>query len=303
MELLDWLKENYQWRNVKFVNEALIETDHGRKRLRYWSDKALLDWHITWRDKCSVTPYMLTDRMIRNKEQEPAIEWKDGWVTVHDEVDQPLQVVSNEDKIGNMIGCMIHYGLHSTTEMKPKNVKEPMFRSLYSHLSYFNEQQRTFIRSLLRESDHRMKKVKMLQEQVKEEKMPLMDPISSTDQVKKVYDVIIWYGTKQHPELGYYSLREFLATWLDQHGKDSATRLISAIVEHEKVSRDQAMLLLIECLKAYELDRLVAVVKRNVTDKEIEGELQKVTSEWERSKELVQVISSLIEKKKKVLTQ
>ncbi|KHF40962.1 hypothetical protein [Halalkalibacter okhensis] len=303
MELLEWLKENYQWRDVKFVNEALIETDHGRKRLRYWSDKALLDWHITWRDKCSVTPYMLTDRMIRNKEQAPAIEWKEGWVTVHDDLEQPFQPLKKEDKIGQLIGNMIHYGLHAAPDIKPKPRKEPEFRTLYSHLSYFNEKDRAFIRALLRESDQRMKKARMLKEQVKEEKIPLIDPVSSSDQVKKVYDVIIWYGSKQNPELGYYSLREFLSSWLEEYGKESLTRLVSAIIEHEKVSRDQALVLLIECLKVYELDRLIAVVKRNVTDQEIAEELQKVSSEWERSKELVQVISSLIDKKKKVLTQ
>ncbi|MDT8859504.1 hypothetical protein N0O92_04605 [Alkalihalobacillus sp. MEB130] len=303
MELLDWLKENYQWRNVKFVNEALIETDHGQKRLRYWSDKALLDWHITWRDECSVTPYMLADRMIRNKDQEAAIEWKDGWVTVHDEVDQQLNVVTVERKVAQMIGAMIGYGLETATEVRKVSSKEPQFRSLYSQLPYVKEKHKTYIRSLLQESEYRMNKAKALKKQVTEEKLPVIDPFESTDQAKKVYDVMIWFGTKHYPEEGYSSLRTFLGKWFDEYGKDSVIRLVTEIVDHDKVSRDQALYLLIECLQPYELDHLTRVTNREATNQEIEEALEQVTKDWERSKELVQVISSVIDEKKKVLPQ
>lgn len=302
MELLDWLKENYQWRNVKFVNEALIETEHGRKRLRYWSDKALLDWHITWRDECSVTPYMLADRMIRNKDQEAAITWKDGWLTVHDEVKQAVHGKSYEEKIGKMIGSMIAYGLNKEITIKPVERQEPQFRTLYSHIPFLKEEDKSYVRALLQESDLRMNKVKEMKKQVKDENLPIIDPAMSIDQAKTVYDLMIWYGSNQYPEEGYYSLRNFLGNWLEEHGKESATKLIRAIVDHENVSHDQALLLLIECLKAYELDHLVAVLKENRPNLEMEETLQNVTNEWERSRELVEVISVMIENKKKVFT-
>ncbi len=89
MEMLELLKKQYHWQKIKVINEESIETEQGRKRLRFWTDKELLGWHIEWRDNCGVTPYVLADRMIRSKEQDAALSWKDGWLTVHDEVDRP----------------------------------------------------------------------------------------------------------------------------------------------------------------------------------------------------------------------
>lgn len=127
MELLDRLKEQYEWQDVKFVNEQLVETELGRKRVRYWTDKALLDWHIAWRDGCSVTPYMQTDRMIRNKDQQAWIDWKEGWLTVHDEVDNSFRLNQSDQKVGQMIGTMIAYGLRANPELDPAKPKEPLF--------------------------------------------------------------------------------------------------------------------------------------------------------------------------------
>ncbi|WP_332689538.1 hypothetical protein [Halalkalibacter lacteus] len=303
MELLDWLKENYQWQSVKFVNEALIETEQGRKRLRYWSDKALLDWHIEWRDRCSVTPYMLADRMIRNKDQEASISWKGGWLTVHDEVDQSAVVSQSETEIGKMIGAMVHYGVQSAVDVDSVPQKEPMYSELYSHVPFLRDSHRQFIAPLLMESEKRMKKAIALKASFKNETLPLLDPITTPKQAKKVYQVLIWFGTRQPPERGYYSLRMFLSEWLEKYGRESLEILLAGMYEDDRVTREQAILLCAECLHPYELDSLVMMLERNPRDTEIEEELQKITKEWERSKVLVQVISASIDKKKKVLTQ
>ncbi|MFC0469435.1 hypothetical protein ACFFHM_02480 [Halalkalibacter kiskunsagensis] len=302
MELLDWLCENYQWQNVKFVNEALVETEQGRKRLRYWSDKALLDWHIEWRDRCNVTPYVLADRMIRNKDQEAAISWKGGWLTVHDEVDQGAVVSQSEKEIGRLIGAMIHYGVQSTADIEPVQQKEPMYSKLHSHVPYLRESHRQFVSALLKESEIRMKKATALQASLNE-RLPLLDPVTTPKQAKMVYDVLIWFGTRQLPERGYYSLRMFLSEWLEKYGKESLESLIEGMYEKDRVTREQAIFLCSECLCPYELDNLVMILERNPTEAEIEEEILNIKKEWEQSKILVQVISSSIDKKKKVFTQ
>jgi hypothetical protein len=302
MELLDWLCENYQWQNVKFVNEALIETEKGRKRLRYWSDKALLDWHIEWRDRCSVTPYVLADRMIRNKDQNASISWKDGWLTVHDEVEQDAVVSQSEKEIGKMIGAMIHYGVQSTVDIETVQQKEPMYAHLYTHVPLLRDTQRQFMTSLLKESEVRMKKATALKESLKNVSLPLLDPITTPNQAKKVYHVLIWFGTKQFPERGYYSLRIFLSEWLEKYGIESLEKLLAGMYEDDHVTREQAILICTECLRPYELDSLVNMLEQNPRDTEIEEEIQRITKKWERSKILVQVISASIDKKKKVLT-
>jgi hypothetical protein len=304
MELLDRLKEEYQWQEVKFVNEALIETELGRKRLRYWSDKALLDWHIAWRDGCSVTPYMLADRMIRNKDQQASIEWKDGWVTVHDEVDNSFRSNQSEKKLGQMFGQMIRYGIDAKSEVTPTKQKEPLFQHLINKLSNLKEEQRLLVDSLIRESDIRMRKVKALTEGLKDdESFPLLDPIRSSEQGKNIHKIFIWFGSMSQPEQGYYSLRSFLVDWLGKNGVESLRQLLSELLENDAMTRGQSILLLAECLKPFELDLLVQQMESNPTERQLVETLEQISKEWEQSKTLVQELSSLIDKKKKVLTK
>ncbi|WP_227936702.1 hypothetical protein [Alkalihalobacillus deserti] len=302
MELLDWLKGQYQWQKVKFVNEALIETELGRKRLRYWSDKALLDWHIAWRDSCSVTPYMIADRMIRNKDQEAQIEWKDGWVTVHDEVDSSFRPNPSEKKIGRMIGTMIDYGIRANGNVQPTELKEPLFQQVQEYLPSFKEEQQSLIQSMLKESEVRLTKAKALEAGLKGVPFPLLDPVTSSDQAKMIHQVFIWFGSMDYPERGYYSMRSFLVNCLDRFGKDSLHQMLSELLENESMTREQSILLLAECVKPYELDHLVQVLAEDPTNTQLTETIDLVSKEWEHSKALVQEMSALIDKKKKVVT-
>lgn len=303
MELLDWLKQQYQWQDVKFVNEELIETEQGKKRLCYWSDKALLDWHIEWRDGCSVTPYVLADRMIRNKEQEAALSWKEGWLTVHDEVADSPFVKARARDIGTMIGAMIQYGIATESPVETVLQDEPTFRQLYMYVSHLSKEQQLLVTTLLNEAGIRMRKATALRKQLKDETLPLLDPIESIKQAKQVYQVLIWNGSTERPERGYRSLRIFLGDWLDTFGKEAFCELLGGMYLEERLTREQAILLLGECLKPYELDPLVILIKQNPSEREIEQTLEQATKEWEQAKHLVQMISASIDQRKKVLTQ
>ncbi|ARK31615.1 hypothetical protein [Halalkalibacter krulwichiae] len=300
MELLDRLKEHYLWQEVRLVNEALIETEHGRKRLRYWSDRALLDWHIGWRDACSVSPYMLADRMIRNKDQKAAIEWKDGWLTVHDEVDVSFRNHQSGEKVGRMIATMVKYGLEANPEVTPTSRKQPLFKQLEESVATLQEDNRIVVESLLKESAFRMKKAEMLLSSLKEEPRPIIDPLTEAKSSKMIYDVFIWFGSTIEPERGYYSIRCYLLNWLKENGKESLNKLTAEMLENESFTREQAILLLAECLKPYELDLLVKELASQSTDRKIRSTINDVTKEWEHSKTLVEVLSTLIDQKKKV---
>ncbi|TWI57083.1 hypothetical protein [Halalkalibacter nanhaiisediminis] len=303
MELLDWLKQQYQWQDVKFINEELIETEQGKKRLCYWSDKALLDWHIEWRDGCSVTPYVLADRMIRSKEQEAALSWKEGWLTVHDEVADSHFVKARAREIGTMIGAMIQHGIATASPVKTLLQDEPIFRQLYMYVSHLSKEQQLLVTSLLNEAEIRMRKATALRKQLKDEPLPLLDPIKSVKQAKQVYQVLIWNGTMGYPERGYRSLRTFLGDWLDVFGKEAFCELLGGMYLDERLTREQAILLLSECLKPYELNQLVILIKQNPSEQKINQTLEQATKEWEQSKHLVQMISASIDQRKKVLTQ
>lgn len=297
MELLDCLKEHYQWKNVKFVNETLIETESGHKRLHYWSDKVLLDWHIIWRDHCSDTPYVLLDRMIRSVKQKAAIEWEDGWITVHDQIEQPYPIRGQEANVVKVVAAMIDYGLEEHKDINPIQMKEPIYQELYKSMPYFLPEQKAFLSSVLREADVRMKKAVSLSK-LTEGSLPIIDPITSVNQLKKVFNVLFWYGTVREPERGYYSFSLFLKEWLDTFGKESVETFLQQLFEDPRISKDQILLLLSECLKPFELDSLVDLMKQKPTDVEIQRGIDLVKEDWEKSKQLVQIISVTIDKKK-----
>lgn len=300
MELLDWLKERFAWQDVRLVNEALVETEQGRKRLRYWSDKELLDWHIEWRDHCRVTPFILADRMIRATNKEPTLEWKDGWLTVHDEVTGSVPSREVAEKIGLMIGTMIAFGLETEAKVEPAEKREPLYAELRESLHFLPREQHSFVSSLVREATVRMKKAAALESKLAEERLPLLDPLRFSKQVRHVYQVMIWRGTMERPERGYFTVRSFFENWLEHYGKDACLELWDGMQAY--VSDEQAMLLLAELLKPYELDSLVTLPETNPTNAAISREINQLVAKWERSKELVALLSSAIDSRRRVVT-
>ncbi|MCM3715085.1 hypothetical protein M3202_13435 [Alkalihalobacillus oceani] len=300
MELLDWLKERFAWQDVRLVNEALVETEQGRKRLRYWSDKELLDWHIEWRDHCRVTPFILADRMIRATNKEPALEWKDGWLTVHDEVTGTVPSKEVAEKIGLMIGTMIAFGLETEAAVEPVVKREPLYAELRESLPILPQEQHAFVSSLVREAAVRRKKAAALESKLADERLPLLDPLHFSKETRHVYQVMIWQGTMERPERGYFTVRSFLESWLEHYGKDGCLELWKGMQTY--VSNEQAMLLLAELLKPYELDSLVTLLETNPTDAAISGEINQLVAKWERSKELVALLSSSIDSRRRVMT-
>ncbi|NEU29796.1 hypothetical protein GN156_03270 [bacterium LRH843] len=295
MALSEWFKDHYHWQDVKIINEQLIETENGRKRLHLWSDKELLDWHIEWRDRCSVTPYVLADRMIRNRNQEAFSAWNNGWLTIHDDVSHSYDKECAE-QIGMTIGAMIQHGKETHSKVQPSVQTEPAFPKLQRYVSRF-EDRRLMLLTFISEAKSRMKKAEALIEHVNEP-LPLLDPIRTTEQVKKMYQIVIWYGTNEYPERGYRSLRQFLSEFLHENGEESFKKLLDGMYTADKLTREQAILLLAECLKPYELDPLVRVAEHNPTKEEIECCMNQVERDWESSRKLVQLISASIDKKK-----
>ncbi|WP_088103722.1 hypothetical protein [Halalkalibacter urbisdiaboli] len=302
MELLDCLKDQYHWNDIQFIDNHLIETEHGEKRIRFWYDQELLDWHTQWRDQCSITPCVLIDRMIRTKDNETAIKWRDGWITIHDELKDVFPQRGEEETWGLMLGTMVKKGKQFESRYIEKQYEKPNLRLIDDHHTRLNKREQMLLAQCLTEAKERSKKAEQLRRSCKNEAVPLLDPIHSSQQAKRVYHVLVWTGTENPPERSYRSYHSFLVKWLSKNGQASLELLLDAMERTGGFTREQALLLLAECLEPTELIPISLQFEQNADETAIRQAIEASLSEWEYSKRLVKVISSWLDKKKKVLT-
>ncbi|KYG32287.1 hypothetical protein [Alkalihalobacillus trypoxylicola] len=299
MELLDWLKDQYKWKEAKFIHQALIESDQGSKKIHFWLNKDLLDWHIEWRDKCSVTPCVIVDRMIRTKDQKAFIEWKDGWITVHDHVSEGYPEKGHEVEWGSLIGAMIKYGQETNSSLQPIQRTKNKYSQLEQLLPLISSEQRGLLKDYLQEKNFRMKKSEQLTE-LCDQSPPLIDCFYSVNQAKKIHGVLLWNGTVEPPEQSYHGIRHFLMYWLKEHGEDSFHRLLESISDMGGLNEEQMYLLLSECLKPYEMNLVVETIQRNEkSEQDIKNAIHYSLSEWKHSKILVNLLSKWFDSRKR----
>ncbi|KMK74642.1 hypothetical protein [Alkalihalobacillus pseudalcaliphilus] len=302
MELVDCLKEHYQWQDAQFINQAILKTDQGRKRIQYWQDQDILEWQIEWRDQCSVTPHVLIDRMIRTKEEEAFIEWKTGWVTVHDDLEDYFTEKGKEEQWGTLLGAMIEHGQQTKSTVSPRVIAKQKYEDLELLLPILKSEQRELLTSCLKEVRFRLNKADQLKRLVEGIQPPLMDQVYSVRQAKKVYQVLFWNGTIEAPIRSYQGIRHLLNYWLHEHGEQSLGQVLDKMRSHEAFNEHQTMLLLAECLLPYELNRITEEIHRtDVTDHDIEQAIHFSLVEWERSKKLVSFLSRWFDQQKKVI--
>ncbi|GAE30206.1 hypothetical protein [Halalkalibacter hemicellulosilyticus] len=299
--LIDFLQENYNWRDVSYMSNELVKTDKGLKRIRYWEDKQLLKWHISWRDHCSDTPYLLMDRMLRTRNQKPYAEHEDGYITAHDEVVDRYPISGQEPIIANTIVSFIQYGLKTEVNIFPQRVSKCVYDHLDSYIPYLREDQRMDCDFLIREGEMREKKADALMELTDSTPLPYLDPMMSTDQMRSVAKVLYWVGTMEVPVVGYEHVARFFRHWYVEEGEQSCIKLMQGVVD--QLEREQLIQILAEMLKPYELNDWQINVEDGTIDREtLEERFQLVKKEWDISKQLVHIMSKMIDKKKVSVT-
>ncbi|MFA9458270.1 hypothetical protein ACERJO_16070 [Halalkalibacter sp. AB-rgal2] len=299
--LIDFLQENYNWGDVSYINNELIKTDKGLKRIRYWEDKQLLEWHISWRDHCSDTPYILMDRMLRTRNHKPYAEHEDGYITAHDEVVARYPISGQEPIIAKAIVSFIQYGLRTETNIIPQPVSKCFYENGDSYVPHLEENRRMECEFLIREGEMREKKANALMELTDSTPLPYLDPMMSTDQMRSVAQVLYWVGTMEVPVVGYEHIARFLRNWYVEEGEQSCKKLMQGIVN--QLEREQSIQILAEMLRPYELNDWQINVGDGAIDREsFEERFQLVKKEWDISKQLVRMMSKMIDKKKVSVT-
>ncbi|MFK3938987.1 hypothetical protein ACI2JA_15915 [Alkalihalobacillus sp. NPDC078783] len=289
MDLADELKKEYGWQQAKMIEEDIIESDHGLKRIRHWDDLNLLNWHINWRDHCTRAPIVLTDRMIRTKDGEAYLSKKSSWITVHDEVTEPFSYPKNGQVCGTLLGLMIEYGLKAETDIKRTKREAPNLFTLEKKIWRFPVSFQTTLRNMVHEGKRRLKKAEAIQKKDEgEEILPLLDPLQHAGQAKSVHGMLHWNGGADYPEEGYATLSRWIkkqSVELDQEGLEEVLNAIQEV--YPVFSKLQASFLLAECLIPYELEAIIQIDPRKETEETLQSVVIQCKKEWNESKQVV----------------
>lgn len=299
MDLVKDLQKQYGWQHAKMIDDDIIETDYGLKRMRHWDDQSLLNWHINWRDHCSRAPIVLTDRMIRTKEKDAYISWESSWVTVHDEVTEPFSYIENGQVLGTLIGLMIDYGLKAETEINRTKREVPDLFTLEKKIWRFPESFQPTLRNMVHEGKRRLKKTKAIENKhLEEAQRPLLDPLYHAGQARSVHGMLHWNGSTEYPEEGYASLSQWLKKQTTELDSEGLAGVLNQITEVYRAFPDhQAHFLLAECLIPYELEAISQIDPRVVSEETLQSMFLQCKLDWDESKHIVEGIADWLDRR------
>ncbi|MDG5786884.1 hypothetical protein QA612_05215 [Evansella sp. AB-P1] len=293
-ELLD----SYGFKNGKWkVNGELLETEKGLKRLILWTNEKDARWHIHWRDKLSEKTDCLTNRMIQTIHGERMILCDAGWITLHDEVSSLFPFRSREKEFGAFLGKyfsmeMDEFGVDINDPLlQEESLNYPM-KQIGNRIQ---KSELHFFEAIRKESLIRLAKAKSIQEEHAKVKTPVVAPILSLDQGKLIFEKLYWQHTNHNPERGYRSLRTILSEWLQRYGQSSFFALLNEINNHFPLSQEHGKKLLADCIAPWEFIEFIQHIQTLNDPNEYAVWKEKLTYQWEASRELVKALNKWLD--------
>lgn len=294
MDFLQVVKNSYQFRKVEKVDDVTIQTEYGRKKVYFWNDRSLLDWHIAWRDYCSVQGQILTNRMIRTHDQQPDVKWKEGWLTLHDEVTTLAPMKENEKAWAKLLEKMFTFGSNNTqyASLAGERIYPNLAECTLDMIERTeDEQEKKKILGCLEESKLRLEKGRRIVEN--SDQQLIIDPINTLQQGKAIFDMLYWEGTNSRPESSLRSFAQFLYEWYLQNGEHSMLTLLNELDELMSFREKFAKLLIGEILIPWEMD---AFIKNTENSKQL-------FIHWENKRQLLNILNKwYADERKKVAT-
>ncbi|MGO4888594.1 hypothetical protein ACJ2A9_12595 [Anaerobacillus sp. MEB173] len=300
MDILNLIEEHYRLTELKWrKNKEIIESKTGVKKIRYWENRQLLDWHIAWRDGINHSNQVMVDRMIRTKKGEPAIQYENGWLTLHDEVSITYPIEEDIDKWALLLSQMLGYGLtveKTIHEDVPFSIEQCL--RLLPHSKKLDGVAKVVLEKSCNEAKKRVQLVKGLLKHCDKQKLPIVDKITTVQQGKQIYQLLFWVGGNEKPDVGYKGIRKFLEQWLTVHGTDGTELLLNKINDNFSLTGEQGLFLLAECLTPWELHECLDHLAVTTNSEEVYTIFDRYNQRWELSRELVDIISSWLDKKR-----
>lgn len=300
MDMLRRIKMEYELSDVKWdMKNDTIHSDRGRKKLRIWKDKQLLEWHVKWRDELGKHSGFLVDRMIRTKSSEPFIITDVGWLSLHDFVEEKLPSKGKEKEWGKFIGAALKTGMKQNEEchrMKKTNeltLKE--IRGSIERLPLIDPMTKLVLERSYFEAKNRIRKAKSLIDHAKHIKQPILAPFTTIKETRQIFLYLFLECGVGHPIRGYQPIRKLFIDWLEQNGEESLRKLVNEIDNHFSLKKEHGFLLLADILMPFEIESTIHTLHQVKTELEMNRVMTNFYNSWETSRKLVLFLSKWME--------
>ncbi|MBH0170760.1 hypothetical protein [Fictibacillus sp. 18YEL24] len=301
MELINTLEKEYELYGIRWKERPyLIMTDYGEKRIRYWSEKDNLNWHIRWRDESSKGSSAVPDRMIRTKSGEAAIKYGNRWLTVHDHTKE-WYGCEDIERWGQFIGTLLNTAMSSDNkDVFVKQTRQPVFdlnQCITRAQKYLEANFQCMVTSI-NESKQRLEFSHAIKNNVRNHPLPVLDRELSIKNGRKIFHFLFYQGSEALPIKGYLPLRKFLVEWLEQTSTSSLKFLLTEVNKHFSLESEQGLLLLAEVVTPWELYDCLDQLDNSSLERMIDG-LKKYEVCWESNRTLVKTVTEWFDEKRR----
>ncbi|MDO6656039.1 hypothetical protein [Anaerobacillus sp. 1_MG-2023] len=116
MDLVAIIEEKYDLKDVQWLEKPqLIMTHLGKRKLSYWRDRDLLEYHLNFRDRLFSQHGFLCNRMIRTNEGKRFIRIENDYMTVHDHVEEAYPLENVPEMKGYLLATLLSTGDQKAT--------------------------------------------------------------------------------------------------------------------------------------------------------------------------------------------
>ncbi|OIJ10586.1 hypothetical protein BKP37_18825 [Anaerobacillus alkalilacustris] len=301
MDMLSRIKMEYDLSELTWIKEnTIFQSERGKKRIRIWKDKQLLEWHVNWRDEISKQSGFLLDRMIRTRDRKPFFICDKDFVSIHDEIVEPYPTKGKEQEWGRLIGHALTYGINQSNENHCFKKSEPLplktVRGSLEQLSLLDPMAKLVLERSYLEAKKRNEKANLIQKRVQEKKLPVLTNFSKLEDARQVFFHLYWICGSEQPIRGYKTIRNLLEKWYSKNGNHSTVELLDSINRYFSLKEDHGLLLLSELLMPHEFEETVAKLFTCKSVNEMPEIINQYFSRWKTTRELVILLSKWIEK-------
>ncbi|TLS39221.1 hypothetical protein [Pseudalkalibacillus caeni] len=288
MKLLEKIEAAYGFKHCHWIEEPhIFQTSSGKKRVMYWDDRELMQWHIEWRDHIGSRYHVFIDRMIKTEINERYFSWNQKWITVHDEIEEPLVFSVAVEQWGEMIAAVLQAGEYVPCNTNLVQKKELDYTSYVKKLGQIKKEKREkakLLVFLIPDVKKRYVKSQELFSKVRSP-LPIIDNISSPELGKEVYSNLYLKGTNGYPISGILPIKAFLLTCWKTYGPKIVEKLLEEIEKHCSFKEQYGKMLLAEALLPLEWMECIETIEKAENDETIQRSLIALEEKWERSRE------------------
>ncbi|WP_270179473.1 hypothetical protein [Alkalihalobacillus sp. CinArs1] len=110
MDITTVVKKQYEFKDLHWNHkESAFHTHVGLKRVNYWRDRKLLEYHLNFRDRLFSKSGIMCNRMIRTRDGAPFVQLGGSFITIHDVIES-TEIINDPEFLGFLIASLLEVG-------------------------------------------------------------------------------------------------------------------------------------------------------------------------------------------------